>query len=67
MARIAPDAADVPVFPSYDLERQFRVIADVGRLSAVPVPQLFWCEHDHSTSARRSSSWAEWRAWCRPI
>jgi len=46
VARIAPDAADVPVFPSYDLERQFRVIDDVGRLSAVPVPQLFWSEAD---------------------
>jgi aminoglycoside phosphotransferase (APT) family kinase protein len=46
VARIAPDAVDVPVFPTYDLERQFRVIDDVGRLSAVPVPPLFWCEHD---------------------
>ena len=46
VARIAPDVADVPVFPSYDLERQFRVIGDVGRLSAVPVPDLYWSEHD---------------------
>jgi aminoglycoside phosphotransferase (APT) family kinase protein len=37
---------DVPVFPSYDLERQFRAIADVGRLSSVPVPKLFWSETD---------------------
>jgi aminoglycoside phosphotransferase (APT) family kinase protein len=46
VARIAPDAVDVPVFPTYDLERQFRVIDDVGRLSAVPVPELFWSETD---------------------
>jgi len=46
VARIAPDAVDVPVFPTYDLERQFRVIDDVGRLSPVPVPDLFWCEND---------------------
>jgi aminoglycoside phosphotransferase (APT) family kinase protein len=46
VARIAPDAGDVPVFPSYDLERQFRVIDDVGRLSPVPVPELYWSEPD---------------------
>jgi aminoglycoside phosphotransferase (APT) family kinase protein len=47
VARIAPDAVDVPVFPAYDLDRQFRAIADVGRLSSVPVPELFWSEADH--------------------
>src|SRR4051794_16097554 len=46
VARIAPDGADVPVFPSYDLDRQFRVIDDVGRLSSVPVPPLYWSEPD---------------------
>src|SRR3954452_9738297 len=46
VARIAPDAGDVPVFPSYDLERQFRVIDDVGRMSSVPVPALYWSEPD---------------------
>jgi aminoglycoside phosphotransferase (APT) family kinase protein len=46
VARIAPDSVDVPVFPSYDLERQFRVIEDVGRLSPVPVPELYWSEPD---------------------
>ena len=35
-----PTPVDVPVFPSYDLERQFRVIDDVGRLSPVPVPDV---------------------------
>jgi aminoglycoside phosphotransferase (APT) family kinase protein len=46
VARIAPDAVDVPVFPSYDLERQYRVIDDVGRRSRVPVPDLYWSEPD---------------------
>ena len=31
VARVAPDAADVPVFPSYDLDRQFQAIGLVGR------------------------------------
>jgi aminoglycoside phosphotransferase (APT) family kinase protein len=44
VARIAPDAADVPVFPSYDLERQFEVIRLVGELSSVPVPKVWWSD-----------------------
>src|SRR5436305_1746192 len=26
VARVAPDAVDIPVFPSYDMDRQFRII-----------------------------------------
>ncbi len=48
VARIAPDIADAPVFPSYDLERQFNVIRKVGELTSVPVPQTHWCEPDQS-------------------
>ena len=48
VARLAPDDADVPVFPSYDLERQFRVLQAVAGLSAVPVPQVWWYEPDGS-------------------
>ena len=44
VARIAPDPADVPVFPTYDLERQFEVIRLVGELSAVPVPGVWWSD-----------------------
>src|SRR6476646_2342383 len=44
VARIAPNAADVPVFPSYDLERQFEVIRLVGELSTVPVPKVWWSD-----------------------
>jgi aminoglycoside phosphotransferase (APT) family kinase protein len=44
VARIAPDADDVPVFPSYDLGRQFEVIRLVGDLTSVPVPAVWWLE-----------------------
>ena len=46
VARLAPDPADVPVFPTYDLELQYRVIETVGRHSDVPVPPLRWLETD---------------------
>jgi aminoglycoside phosphotransferase (APT) family kinase protein len=46
VARIAPDRGDVPVFATYDLERQFRLIRLVGDLTAVPVPRTFWSEAD---------------------
>ncbi len=44
VARIAPDGADVPVFPTYDLRRQYEVIKRVGELSTVPVPDVWWFE-----------------------
>ena len=46
VARLAPDPNDVPVFPSYDLEMQYRVIELVGTHSPVPVPRLRWLELD---------------------
>ena len=48
VARVAPDVHDVPVFPSYDLTRQYRVIKQVGELTGVPVPTLWWNEQDPS-------------------
>ena len=48
VARVAPDGADVPVFPSYDLATQFEVIRLVGELTKVPVPRVFWLETDAS-------------------
>src|SRR5579883_3341358 len=42
VARIAPDPRDVPVFPSYDLRRQYEVMRRVGELSRVPVPRVWW-------------------------
>ncbi|HEY5154895.1 MAG TPA: phosphotransferase family protein [Acidimicrobiales bacterium] len=46
VARVAPDIVDVPVFPSYDLESQFRVMQLVGELTDVPVPAARWLELD---------------------
>jgi aminoglycoside phosphotransferase (APT) family kinase protein len=44
VARVAPDAADVPVFPTYDMQGQFDVIRQVGSLTEAPVPKTWWCE-----------------------
>lgn len=46
VARLAPDARDVPVFPHYDLETQFRVMRLVAERSRVPVPRVRWLELD---------------------
>jgi aminoglycoside phosphotransferase (APT) family kinase protein len=44
VARVAPDAHDVPVFPTYDMQGQFDVIRGVGDLTDAPVPRTWWCE-----------------------
>src|SRR5437763_2723703 len=46
VARVAPDQVDVPVFPTYDMERQFQVMRLVGEHSSVPVPRTWWLELD---------------------
>jgi aminoglycoside phosphotransferase (APT) family kinase protein len=46
VARLAPGDGDVPVFPSYDLSRQFEVIRLVGDRTSVPVPPVYWNEPD---------------------
>jgi aminoglycoside phosphotransferase (APT) family kinase protein len=46
VARVAPDQVDVPVFPTYDMERQFRVMRVVGEQCSVPVPPVWWLELD---------------------
>jgi aminoglycoside phosphotransferase (APT) family kinase protein len=46
VARVAPDAADVPVFPTYDMQAQFDVVRLAGELSGAPVPDTLWCETD---------------------
>src|SRR3954470_1339903 len=46
VARVAPDAIDVPVFSSYDMHRQFRIVQLVGELTSVPVPRVLWSEPD---------------------
>ncbi|MCV7422169.1 phosphotransferase family protein [Mycobacterium yunnanensis] len=45
VARVAPSAADVPVFPTYRLDHQFDVMRLVGELTDVPVPRVRWMEH----------------------
>lgn len=47
VARVAPDTSDVPVFPVYDLEVQFRAIRLVAEHApGVPVPTTHWLELD---------------------
>jgi aminoglycoside phosphotransferase (APT) family kinase protein len=48
VARIAPDPHDVPVFPSYDMRRQYEAIRLVGEMTSVPVPRVRWYEPDPS-------------------
>ncbi len=44
VARVAPTAEDVQVFPTYRLDHQFEVIRKVGELTDVPVPLVRWLE-----------------------
>ena len=44
VARVAPSAEDVQVFPTYRLDHQFEVIRMVGELTDVPVPRVRWLE-----------------------
>jgi aminoglycoside phosphotransferase (APT) family kinase protein len=46
VARLAPESGAVPVFPTYDFDKQFRVMQLVGRETAVPVPRAPWFEPD---------------------
>jgi aminoglycoside phosphotransferase (APT) family kinase protein len=48
VARVAPDLADVPVFPTYDMDHQFQLIQVVERGTSVPVPHPRWFEPDES-------------------
>ncbi len=48
VARIEPELDKVPVFPTYDLQMQFRVMALVGEHTDVPVPETLWFEADGS-------------------
>src|SRR5271163_3328880 len=44
VARVAPTAKDVQVFPTYRLDHQFEVMRKVGELTDVPVPRVRWLE-----------------------
>jgi len=45
VARIAPDPAADPVFPTYDMERQFLTMQMVADHTDVPVPTVLWLEN----------------------
>ena len=44
VARVAPAAEDVPVFPTYRLRDQYDAMRIAGERSAVPVPRVHWME-----------------------
>jgi aminoglycoside phosphotransferase (APT) family kinase protein len=46
VARVAPRAEDVPVFPTYRLDHQFEVIRLVGEMTDVPVPRVRWIDDE---------------------
>jgi len=46
VARLAPEASAMPVFPRYDLPAQFEVISGVAARSDLPLPTLRWNEPD---------------------
>jgi aminoglycoside phosphotransferase (APT) family kinase protein len=47
VARVAPEASAVPVFPVYDLERQARVMTDARAAApTVPIPEVLFSEPD---------------------
>ncbi len=48
VARIEPELGDVPVFPVYDLEAQYRLLQLVAQHSEVPVPAVRWLELDRA-------------------
>jgi len=44
--RLPPDANAEPVFPTYDMARQYKAMDLVGKRTTVPVPPLLWLEED---------------------
>jgi aminoglycoside phosphotransferase (APT) family kinase protein len=48
VGRIPPDPANKPVFPTYDIPGQFKVMSQVRELTDVPVPEPLWVETDTS-------------------
>ncbi|MEV6768211.1 phosphotransferase family protein [Nocardia sp. NPDC051030] len=48
VARLAPEDSSFPVFETYDLETQFKVMAGVAEATDAPLPPLCWLETDPS-------------------
>ncbi|WP_158883680.1 phosphotransferase family protein [Amycolatopsis anabasis] len=46
VARVAPEPSTLPVFPVYDMQRQFRVMRTIRACSRIPVPAVLWSETD---------------------
>ncbi|MDV6299485.1 phosphotransferase family protein [Dietzia maris] len=46
VARMCPQDDAFPVFPVYDLQRQFDVMRAVGQHTDLPVPRVRWLEQD---------------------
>jgi aminoglycoside phosphotransferase (APT) family kinase protein len=46
VARVAPDPSAVPVFPEYDMPRQFRILERLHQEGRLPVPRVRWSEPD---------------------
>ncbi|MCF2532618.1 phosphotransferase family protein [Yinghuangia soli] len=44
VVRMRPAAEAKPVFPTYDLDKQYRVMTLVGERCGIPVPKLLWNE-----------------------
>ncbi len=48
VARLAPEASAVPVFPTYDFDKQFHIMRLVAAETSAPVPAAPWLETDAS-------------------
>jgi aminoglycoside phosphotransferase (APT) family kinase protein len=46
VARLEPPMTAVPVFPSYQLDRQFDTMRLVAERSGAPIPKTYWLERD---------------------
>lgn len=46
VVRLAPQADSNPIFPHYDLDAQFQLIAHIAKTTAIPLPKLWWSEPD---------------------
>ncbi|MXP22961.1 phosphotransferase [Gordonia sp. HNM0687] len=46
VVRVAPLPESDPVFPAYDLDRQFRIIEHLSATTDTALPQLYWSEPD---------------------
>lgn len=48
VARLPPEASALPVFPRYDMDRQFKVMRLIGERCSAPVPRVLWSETDEA-------------------